>query len=149
MTTPTTTTPVTATPATWMLLLWGDPDACVDLEAAFAAHDVFSTACAEHGHEIVGGEELASPTRSRLLRVDADGPQVTDGPFAEITEQLGGFYLIRTADPDGLLRLAAPLLINDPGTIELRPVAVHTAEEASVEGAPVEGTAVPAAVAVP
>lgn len=127
------TTPTTTTPATWMLLLWGDPEACFDLEAAFAAHGRFTEDCATHGHEIVGGEELAGGAKARLLRVAPDGGvEVTDGPYAETTEQLGGFYLIRTSDPDGLLRLAAPLVMDDGGTLELRPVAVHDEDPAAV-----------------
>ena len=115
-----------STTTTYMLLLWGDPDACVDLEAAFAAHGTFTEQCALQGHEIVGGEELASPGDARLLTVADGTTQVTDGPYAETTEQLGGFYLIRTSDPDGLLRLAEPLALGT-GTLELRPVAAHDA----------------------
>ncbi|UZN03614.1 YciI family protein [Cellulomonas sp. S1-8] len=117
----------TTTTPTYALLLWGDPDACEDLEAAFAEHGKFTEACAANGHEIVGGEELSGAATARLLRVTENGPEVTDGPYAETTEQLGGFYLIRTADPDGLLRLAAPLVMDDGGTLELRPVAVYDA----------------------
>lgn len=117
-----------STPTTYMLLLWGDPDAYVDLEAAYAAHGAFAEQCALLGHEIVGGEELASPREARVLTVtDGAAHEVTDGPFAETTEQLGGFYLVRTADPGGLLRLAAPLVMDDGGTLELRPVVVHDA----------------------
>lgn len=115
-----------STTTTYMLLLWGDPDACVDPGSAYDAHGAFAAACAEQGHEIVGGEELASPTTARVLTVRAGGTQVTDGPFAETTELLGGFYLVRTADPDGLLRLAAPLTLGE-GTLELRPVTSHDA----------------------
>lgn len=134
MTTPTTT------PATWMLLLWGDPEACYDMDAAFAAHDTFTRQCGELGHEIVGGEELAGGGHARVLRVTDSGTEITDGPYAETTEQLGGFYLIRTSDPDGLLRLAAPLVMDDGGTLELRPVAVH--DEAPADAAPAEAGAV-------
>lgn len=112
-----------STTTTYMLLLWGDPDACVDLPAAYAAHGTFAQRCAQEGHEIVGGEELGSPRDARLLTVADGTTQVTDGPYAETTEQLGGFYLVRTSDPDGLLRLAAPLVMDDEGTLELRPVA--------------------------
>lgn len=112
---------------TYMLLLWGDPDACFDLEAAYDAHGTFAARCAEEGHEIVGGEELSSPRQARVLTITDGTTQVTDGPFAETTEQLGGFYLIRTADPEGVLRLAAPLVMDDGGTLELRPVATHDA----------------------
>lgn len=115
----------TTTPTTWALLLWGDPDACVDLGAAYAAHATFAARCAADGHEIVGGEELASPSAGRVLR--AGSGDVTDGPYAEVTEQLGGFYLIRTGDPEGLLRLAEPLMMDGGGAVELRPVVVHDA----------------------
>ena len=124
----------TTGPRTWTLLLWGDPTLCTDLEAAYAAHERFAQDCAAQGHEILGGEELQEGSTSRLLRVGDTGPVVTDGPFAETTEQLGGFYLVRTADPDGLLRLAAPLVAPGGvggGTLELRPVA-HAAEEVAV-----------------
>lgn len=121
------------TPTTYALLLWGDPDACLDDGAAFAAHDRFAQQCAEQGHEIVGGEELTGPSTSRVLRVGESGPDVTDGPYAETTEHLGGFYLIRTADPEGLLRLAAPLTLGDAaGAVELRATAVHDAAGAVV-----------------
>ncbi|SFK44049.1 YciI family protein [Cellulomonas sp. KH9] len=133
---------MTSTPRTWTLLLWGDPDACLDLGASYAAHERFAADCAAHGHEILGGEELASPSAARLLRVGADGPELSDGPFAELTEQLGGFYLIRTADPDGLLHLAAGLLQNDPGTIELRPVGGQDEQAAApVDAEPVASVA--------
>lgn len=122
-----------STTTTYMLLLWGDPDACVDLPAAYDAHGTFAARCAEEGHEIVGGEELASPRTARVLTVGDDGTRVTDGPYAETTEQLGGFYLVRTSDPDGLLRLAAPLVMDDDGTLELRPVVAHDEEPATAE----------------
>lgn len=118
------------TTATYMLLLWGDPAECTDIDGAMAAHGRFTEQCEAQGHEILAGEELAEPHRARLLRVEGDGPQVTDGPYAETTEVLGGFYLIRTADPDGLLRLAAPIVAPGPiggGTIELRPLMVREA----------------------
>lgn len=134
---------MTTTTRTYALLLWGDPALCTDLEAAFAAHGRFTEDCAVAGHEIVGGEELTDASTSRLLRVTPTGTEVVDGPYAETTEQLGGFYLIRTADPDGLLRLAAPLVLDDGGTLELRPVAVHDEDAA----APVEQGATAGATA--
>lgn len=113
------------TPTIYLVLLWGDPDACFDVEAAYAAHGQFAAACDEHGHELLGGEELASPSTGRVLRVGDGGSHVTDGPYSETTEQLGGFYRVRTSDPDGLLRLAAPLVADDGGTLELRPEVTH------------------------
>jgi len=115
------------TPTTHLLLLRGDPDGTFDLDEVFAAHDRFTAACAEQGHEILGGEELGPHTAARLLRATPEGDvTVSDGPYAETAEQIGGYYLVRTADPDALLRLAAPLIeAEGHGTAELRPVAVH------------------------
>lgn len=114
---------------THLLLLRGDPQGTFDLDQVFAAHDRFTTACAEQGHEILGGEELGPHTAARLLRATPAGDvTVCDGPYAETAEQIGGYYLVRTSDPDALLRLAAPLLeAEGRGTAELRPVAVHAA----------------------
>lgn len=134
-------TTTTTTPRTWLLMLWGDPAACLDLEAAYAAHGRFAADCAAQGHEILAAEELAEAGTARLLTVDESGTHVTDGPYAETTEQLGGFYLVRTSDPDGLLRLAAPLAMDDGGTLELRPVMTHDAEPA---GDALAGAQVPA-----
>ena len=119
--------------ATYMLLLWGDPAECTDYEGAMALHDRFGKDCAAQGHEILGGEELKDQSTARLVRMGDAGPEVTDGPFAETVEQLGGYYLVRTADPEGLLRLAAPLATPGPiggGTIELRPIVDHGTGEA-------------------
>lgn len=116
--------------ATYMLLLWGDPAECTDIDGAMAVHERFTEQCEVQGHEILAGAELAEPHRAQLLRMAGDGPHVTDGPYAETTEVLGGFYIIRTADPDGLLRLAAPIVQPGPiggGTIELRPFMVRDA----------------------
>jgi hypothetical protein len=47
---------------------------------------------------------------------------VTDGPFAETREQLGGFYLIDAADLDEAIRIAERIPVAKVGTIEIRPV---------------------------
>ncbi|MCC2334897.1 YciI family protein [Cellulomonas wangsupingiae] len=110
------------TPTTYLMLLWGDPDALLDPRAAYAAHERFEADCAAQGHEVLLAKELADAATARTLTV---GGRLTDGPYAETTEQLGGLYRIRTADPEGLLRLAAPLVTHDGGTLELRPEVLH------------------------
>ncbi|MFZ4517405.1 MAG: YciI family protein [Microthrixaceae bacterium] len=73
------------------------------------------------GHWIAGAS-LAPTTTATTVRKSIDGMSLTDGPFAETKEQLGGFYLVSAADLDEALELArrvpAPV-----GSIEVRPVA--------------------------
>jgi len=115
---------------TYAVLLTGDEDrwaAADDAQRAhvFAAHDEFSKLLAERGHEVLGGAELTHSRSTRTLRAAADGGQsVTDGPYAEVTEQLGGFYLVRSDDLDGLLE-ACGVLGRTGDTIEVRPCVDH------------------------
>jgi hypothetical protein len=47
---------------------------------------------------------------------------VTDGPFAETREQLGGYFLVDTKDLDGAISIAARIPGARVGTVEIRPV---------------------------
>lgn len=71
----------------------------------------------------VAGEGLQESHTATTLHITPDGgePTVTDGPFAETKEQLGGFYLIDVADLDAAMAWArkVPLM---QGAIEIRPV---------------------------
>jgi hypothetical protein len=113
----------------WMVLLWGDEGFWQNASAQvrdriYAEHQAYSKACAERGYAIVGGEELGFSTDA--LTVRADGA-VTEGPFVELTEHLGGYYVVETDDPRGLARLTGELLLTDGGGAELRRVVVHDA----------------------
>jgi hypothetical protein len=55
--------------------------------------DAFFKEFGESG-EFVGGSALADPSNSKTVRVRDGVPAVTDGPFAETREQLGGFYVV-------------------------------------------------------
>ncbi|SKC51257.1 YciI family protein [Krasilnikoviella flava] len=81
--------------------------------------EAFGNAVAERG-AIVAGEGLDHHGRARTLgpRTD-DGRAVTDGPYAEAAEQLGGFYLVDLPDLDTAVELAR--LLPDNLTVELRP----------------------------
>jgi hypothetical protein len=57
--------------------------------------------------EMVSTEALADPSQSSVVRVRDGVPVVTDGPYAEAKEFLGGFYLIDVASRDRALELAA------------------------------------------
>ncbi|WP_375477389.1 YciI family protein [uncultured Nostoc sp.] len=56
------------------------------------------------------------------LRVRNGKPLVTDGPFAETREQLGGFFLINAQDLDEAIAIAARIPSARVGTVEIRPV---------------------------
>ena len=70
--------------------------------------------------KIVGGAELASTGAATTVRVRDGQNIVTDGPFAETKESLGGFYLFDCADLDEAAEIAAQIPGAATGTIELR-----------------------------
>ena len=74
---------------------------------------------ANHDH-LRGAEQLASPTTATTVRPGTNGhPLVTDGPFMEGKEVIGGFAVIDVADLDEALRLAKAW---PAGPVEIRPV---------------------------
>lgn len=81
---------------------------------------------AEHGAAgVVGfGAELDSPSTAKTVRVRDGETIVTDGPFAETKEQIGGFYLIDCKDLDEAIEIAAkiPAAKDGYGCVEVRPI---------------------------
>lgn len=71
--------------------------------------------------EYVGGDGLDLPSRAKTVRVRAGETLITDGPFAETREQLGGFYLFACKDLDRALTLASRLPLHF-GCLEVRPL---------------------------
>lgn len=65
---------------------------------------------------------LQSATTASTLRIRDGKLLVTGGPFAETTEQIGGFFLIEAADSEEALRIAAGWPSARIGTIEVRPI---------------------------
>jgi hypothetical protein len=70
----------------------------------------------------VSGEGLESVTTATTLRVESGERVLTDGPFAETKEQIGGFYVIECKDLDEAIDWAAKLPHAENGTTEIRPV---------------------------
>ena len=69
----------------------------------------FSRACAARdGDEILAGEEL-DPESATTVRTRGGRLSLTDGPFAEAVEQLGGFFLVEAPDLDVLVELLREL----------------------------------------
>jgi hypothetical protein len=73
------------------------------------------------GHLIVG-EPLESVETALTVRVRHGRPSVTDGPFAETKEQLGGFFLIQARDFNEAIQVASKFPSVRYGSMEVRPV---------------------------
>jgi hypothetical protein len=83
-----------------------------------AEHDAFSAGIASHGATLVGGAALQPTPTATSVRF---GSEVTDGPFAETKEALGGYYLIDAPDLDTALAVAKTCPARFGG-VEVRPV---------------------------
>ena len=70
----------------------------------------------------VSGEALQGNETATLLRVRDGETQLTDGPFIEAKEYLGGYYVIDAADLDSALAWAAKVPNASYGTVEVRPI---------------------------
>jgi hypothetical protein len=111
----------------YMLLLMGDEDQWQNLSeeevgAAMKAYEDYSRQLVDAG-AFVSGEGLQPSSTATSLRV-VDGERVlTDGPFVETKEQLGGFYVLNCKDLDEALDWAEKCpAAAVGGTIEIRPV---------------------------
>jgi hypothetical protein len=90
----------------YVVLLMGDAERWWDLPeaerlAGYGAHETFTAQLLERGHTITGGAELHRASEARTIAPGAT--TVTEGPWAETREQVGGFYLVETEDLDDLM----------------------------------------------
>jgi hypothetical protein len=76
---------------------------------------------AQHG-QLIACERLQPVSAATTVRIREGKVSVTDGPFAETKEQLGGFYLIEARDLNEAIRLAAKAPPARLGCVEVRPV---------------------------
>lgn len=89
-------------------------------ERYYAEHEAFAAAVPERGCTLLGGEALVGVASATTVRRRGTHVEVTEGPFAETTEQLGGFYLLEAPDLDAVTELVRLL---PEYTLEIRPVA--------------------------
>jgi hypothetical protein len=112
----------------YLLLLYDDVAAIAAMRpeerrALVEQHMAYSRALRDDG-AFVYGDPLSGPEEARTLRfgTDGDAAAVTDGPFIETKESLGGFYVIDCATPEAALALARRVP-RSPGLVaELRPI---------------------------
>lgn len=113
----------------YMILLNSDETAIPDLEPGTPEFEemmgswmAYNQMLIDGGH-FVSGASLAPTVTATTITKRFDGTEsVTDGPYAETKEQLGGFYLIEAKDLDEALALARQVPI-PAGSFEVRPVA--------------------------
>lgn len=98
---------------------WDDLSA-EEQEAGMAQHAAFGDACeARTGVEMVDGQALGDGSTATTLRTRGGEMTVTDGPFAEAAEHIGGYYLLDAPDLDTVIELCRVLPAYD---IDIRPV---------------------------
>jgi len=86
------------------------------------AHNRFTEEVTARGGKIAGGNALQGTDTATTIRGDV----VTDGPFVETKEALGGFYLIEATDLDEAIKIAGMVPARFGG-VEVRPVMVFPA----------------------
>jgi hypothetical protein len=111
-------------PQTFLVLLYadeGDWDAADEATKAeyYRQHGDYDDQAADFGVTFLAGEALQSVTTAVTLRRSGDDATITDGPFAETAEQLGGFYLVTAPDREAVLTHA---MLLPEYTIEVREI---------------------------
>ena len=91
-----------------------------ELAALLQQHGDFQQ---KHGAAIKGGDALQRSASARTIHVGDGSVGVTDGPFVETKEALGGFYLVEAPDLDAAVAIAADVPAPHGG-VEVRPVMV-------------------------
>ncbi len=92
-------------------------------EAAYEQYGEFAEAARAAG-VLVGGEELGSTNSATTVRVRDRERLVSDGPYAEVKEALGGFFILDCTSFDDALDWAARIPAAAHGAVEVRPVHV-------------------------
>ena len=107
----------------YMLLIYGDEQALSEterkdcyVESTQLAHDIKSS-----GHYL-SANPLHPTSMATSVRVRDGKRLVTDGPFAETREQLGGYFLIEAKNLDEAIAVAGRIPMARKGTVEVRPV---------------------------
>jgi len=109
----------------YMLLIYYDEQTLEKLGKTEEAR--IERECRQHTEQLgpdkfLGGHRLHPVSTATCIR-SKDGKQlVTDGPFAETREQLGGFSLIEAKDLDEAIEFASHMPSGKLGTVEIRPV---------------------------
>ena len=116
----------------YMLLIYGSERAWQsvseeDLNALYAEYGKLTDDLREQG-KLISSNELQPTSTATSVRVRDGETLVTDGPFADTKEVLGGYYLIEAESLDEALEWATRIPNARDGVIEVRPVVMRNAE---------------------
>jgi len=106
-----------------MLLIYLDEHALneADREKCYVESAQLAQDLSSSGHYLAASP-LHPTSMATAVRVRDGKPLVTDGPFMETREQLGGYFLIDAQDLDEAIGIAARIPVARVGTVEIRPV---------------------------
>ncbi len=108
----------------YMLLIYGNSTyqpSADEMGAIMGEYMAFTQSIVESG-EFLGGDPLHPTSTATTVRLRNGVRAITDGPFAETTEVLGGYYLVDVANLDRALELAAQIPDVRSGSVEVRAV---------------------------
>ena len=110
----------------YMLLIHFDQEAwgkqtVTERQKIYGEHVQLAEQLTSNG-QYLAGHPLQPPSTTASVRIRDGKRLVTDGPFAETREQLGGYMLIDAKDLDEAIGIAARIPIARKGTVEIRPV---------------------------
>ncbi len=113
---------------TYLVMIPGDERAWeaapeTERQRVYGKHRAFAEALEARGHTKTGGAELVPSWEARSVRTVDGRTSVTDGPYAESVEQLTGFYLVESDDPDDLARCCGLLTDDGEPVVEIRALA--------------------------
>ena len=116
----------------YMTLIYSDQEQWAALsdyerQGMYAQYRALSQDAQEAG-VMAGGNELGPTRDATTVRVRGDETLVTDGPYAEVKEALGGYFLFECDSMDAALGWAARIPAAEHGAVEVRPVYVDPAE---------------------
>jgi hypothetical protein len=107
----------------YMLLIYSDENAWTqnEMESCYAESTQLTQELNANG-QYLGAAPLHSVAMATSVRVRDGKKLVTDGPFAETREQLGGYFLIDAKDLDEAIAIAERIPSVHKGTVEIRPI---------------------------
>lgn len=107
----------------YMLLIYLDENGITQAQRDECYKDSAAFACQLHeSGQFVDTAPLQPTSTATSVRVQDGKRVVTDGPFAETREQLGGFFMINARDLDEAIDIAGRVPAGRWGTVEIRPV---------------------------
>src|SRR6476619_667246 len=107
----------------YMLLIYSDENAWAEGEREHCFAESIELTQALHSQgQYLGASPLHPVSTATSVRVRDGRRLVTDGPFAETREQLGGYFLVEARDLDEAIGIAGRIPLARTGTVEIRPV---------------------------